>query len=215
MIDPKDYFGPAPEKAPPETEEEKVAAFKAIKAKLAAGDPAADINRIAHRAQKKADEAKTTPTKTRHLSLAIKDLELLKKDYIADHPEGDLLVDSEEYFAAIDFTDAADRAIAHLHQAIERLELEVEDEGIPDPEPAQYGQVPPADAFAYPDQMDAEQVSTYIHRSKDTVYRYAREGKLPAQWIDTHPLFAKKDIDEWLAQHKTPRGGKGAAETGS
>jgi len=214
MIDPNDYFGPAPEKAPPETEEEKVAAFKAIKAKLAAADPAADINRIARGAQKKADEAKTTPTKVRHLGLGIGDLELLKKDYLADHPEGDRQVASEEYFAAIDLTDAADRAIAHLRQTIERLELEAEEEDMPDPEPVLSVQTPPADAYAYPDQMDAEQVSAYIHRSKDTVYRYAREGKLPAQWIDTHPLFAKKDIDEWLAQHKTPRGGKGEAETG-
>jgi excisionase family DNA binding protein len=204
MIDPNSYFGPPPEKAPPETEEEKVAAFRAIKAKLAAADPAVDINRIARRAQKKADEAKTTPTKARHLSLAIGDLELLKKDYLADHPASDLPVGSEEYLAAIDFTDAADRAIAHLHQAIERLELEAEEEGIPDPELAPSMQTPPADASAYPDQMDAEQVAQYIHRNKDTVYRYAREGKLPAQWIDTHPLFAKKDIDEWLAAHPTP-----------
>jgi excisionase family DNA binding protein len=211
MIDPNDYFGPAPKKAPPETEEERVAAFKAIKAKLAAADPAADINRLARRAQKKADEAKTTPTKVRYLSLAIGDLELLKKDYLADHPIGDLPVGSEEYFAAIDFTDAADRAIAHLRQTIERLELEAEEEGIPDPAPALSLPTPPADTSAYPDQMTAEQVSMYIHRSKDTVYRYAREGKLPAQWIDTHPLFAKKDIDEWLAQHKTPSGGKGPA----
>jgi excisionase family DNA binding protein len=71
-------------------------------------------------------------------------------------------------------------------------------------------QTPPTDASAYPDQMDAEQVAQYIHRNKDTVYRYAREGKLPAQWIDTHPLFAKKDIDEWLAAHPTPAKSKRA-----
>lgn len=213
MIDPNDYFGPAPEKAPPETEEEKVAAFRAIKAKLAAADPAADINRIVRGAQKKANEAKTTPTKVRHLGLGIGDLELLKKDYLADHPEGDRQVGSEEYFAAIDFTDAADRAIAHLRQTIERLELEAEEESIPDPAPEQV-QAPPTDASAYPDQMIAEEAALYIRRSKDTVYRYAREGKLPAQWIDTHPLFAKKDMDEWLAQHKTPRGGKDEQKTG-
>lgn len=46
MIDPNDYFGPTPEKAPPETEEEKVAAFKAIKAKLAAADPRARALRL-------------------------------------------------------------------------------------------------------------------------------------------------------------------------
>jgi hypothetical protein len=96
MIDSNNYFGPAPEKAPRETEEEKVVAFRAIKAKLAAADPAVDINRITRRAQKKADEAKTPPTKVRHLSLAIGDLELLKKDYLADHPASDLPVGSEE-----------------------------------------------------------------------------------------------------------------------
>jgi hypothetical protein len=49
--------------------------------------------------------------------------------------------------------------------------------------------------------MTAEQTARYIHRNLDVVYRYAREGKLPAQWIDTHPLFAKKSIEEWLASH--------------
>lgn len=49
--------------------------------------------------------------------------------------------------------------------------------------------------------MDAEQVALYIHRNIDVVYRYAREGKIPAQYIDTHPIFSKKSIDEWLAAH--------------
>jgi hypothetical protein len=210
MIDPNDYFGPPPEKAPPETKEEKEAAFKAIKAKLAAADPAADINCIVRRAQKKADEAKTTPTKTRHLSLAIDDIELLMKDYLADHPVGDLQVGSEDYFAAVNYTDAANRAIAHLRQTIERLDIEAEEEGIPDPAPAPSAPVPPAEASAFPDQMDADQVAAYIHRNKDVVYRYAREGKLPAQYIDTHPLFSRKAIDEWLAAHPTKARSKGS-----
>jgi hypothetical protein len=210
MIDPNDYFGPPPEKAPPETKEDKEAAFKAIKAKLAAADPAADINRIVRHAQKKADEAKTSPTKTRHLSLAIDDIELLTKDYLADHPVGDLQVGSEDYFAAANYTDAANRAIAHLRQTIERLDIEAEEEDIPVPAPALSIPAPPAEASAFPDQMDAEQVAVYIHRNLDVVYRYAREGKIPAQYIDTHPLFSKKAIDEWLAAHPEPARAKGS-----
>jgi hypothetical protein len=204
MIDPNDYFGPPPEKAPPETKEEKEAAFRAIKAKLAAADPAADINRVVRHAQKKADEAKTTPTKARHLALAIEDIELLMKDYIADHPVGDLQVGSEDYFAAANYTDAANRAIAHLRQTIERLDIEADEEGIPDPASAPSMPTPPAEASTFPDQMTAEQVALYIHRDRDVVYRYAREGKLPAQYIDSHPLFSRRAIDEWLAAHPRP-----------
>ena len=215
MIDPNDYFGPPPKKAPPETEEEKVAAFKAIKAKLAAADPAASINRVLRRGQKEADEAKTIPTKVRHLDLALDELELLKKDELAKTPHGELQADSEEYVALMAFIDEADRAMARLRLMIVQIELEGEKASTPDPattppEP----KVSPVSASAFPDQMDADQVSEYIHRNRDTVYRYAREGKMPANWVDSHPSFSKKAIDEWLAANPTPPRRKGTRKSG-
>jgi hypothetical protein len=199
MIDPNDYFGPPPKKAPPETEEEKVAAFKAIKAKLAAADPAASINRVMHRGQKAADEAKTIPTKARHLQLALDELKLLKKDELAKSPPEELQANSEEYAALMAFVDEADRAMARLRLLMAQLELEGEKASVPEPAPAMpEPKVSPVEATAVPDQMNAEQLAQYIHRSKDVVYRYAREGKIPTIWIDTHPLFSKKAIDEWL-----------------
>lgn len=204
MVDPDDYFGPAPEKLPPTTEEDRVAAFKAIKAKFAAADPEADINRIIRRAQKKADEAKTASTKIRHLGLAIDDIGLLRMEHLADHPMGDHQVGSEEYFASMAFADAVDRAIIRLRQAIAHLELEPEETSSPESESYLPENPPPTEKESFPEQMEAEQVARYIHRNKDVVYRYAREGKIPTIWIDSHPLFSKSDIDKWLDQHKKP-----------
>lgn len=203
MIDPNDYFGPPAKKAPPETEEEKVAAFKAIKAKLAAADPAASINRVLRRGQKAADEAITLPAKVRHLMLAHDEIELLKKDEVARTPHAELQVDSDEYVAFMAFTDEADRAMARLRLTIAQLELEGEKASVPEPAtttPEPKGS--PVEVSAAPDQMNAEQLAQYIHRSKDVVYRYAREGKIPTIWIDTHPLFSKKAIDEWLVSRQ-------------
>lgn len=215
MIDPNDYFGPPPKKAPPETKEEKVAAFKAIKAKLAAADPAVNINRVLRRGQKDADEAKTIPTKARHLQLALDELELLKKDELAKSPQGELQADSEEYAALMAFVDEADRAMARLRLMMVQIELEGEKASTPDPATAPpEPKVSPVSASAFPDQMDADQVSEYIHRNRDTVYRYAREGKMPANWVDSHPLFSKKAIDEWLAANPTPPRRKGTRKSG-
>jgi excisionase family DNA binding protein len=208
MIDPSEYFGPAPEKPAPETEEEKVAAFKAIKAKLAATDPLADINHIVRRAQKQVDGAKTIPTKAKHLGLALGDLEILKEEYKANHTISDFPIGSEEYFAAIDFIDAADIAIARMRQDIARLELEAENADSPEPTEDAVESPTEAEAQQFPEQMDAEEVARYLHRSKDVIYRYAREGRIPTIWIDTHPLFSKKDIDEWLSHNKKPLSGK-------
>lgn len=50
--------------------------------------------------------------------------------------------------------------------------------------------------------MTIDEVATYLRLSKDTVYRMAQAGKVPASKVGTQWRFRKEDVDRWLEQNK-------------
>ena len=53
--------------------------------------------------------------------------------------------------------------------------------------------------------MTLEEVAAYLRLSKDTVYRMAQTGRIPASKVGTLWRFKKKNVDEWLDQNKANR----------
>jgi excisionase family DNA binding protein len=50
--------------------------------------------------------------------------------------------------------------------------------------------------------MTLDEVAAYPRLSKDTVYRMAQSGKMPASKVGTQWRFRPSDVEEWLEQHK-------------
>jgi excisionase family DNA binding protein len=50
--------------------------------------------------------------------------------------------------------------------------------------------------------MTLEEVAAYLRVSKDTVYRLAQGGKIPASKAGTQWRFRREDVDQWLEQNK-------------
>jgi len=50
--------------------------------------------------------------------------------------------------------------------------------------------------------MTLGEVAAYLRLSKDTVYRMAQSGKIPASKVGTQWRFRQSDVDEWLEQQK-------------
>ena len=50
--------------------------------------------------------------------------------------------------------------------------------------------------------MTLEEVTEYLRLSKDTVYRMANTGKLPASKVGSQWRFRKEDVDQWLEKNK-------------
>ena len=47
-----------------------------------------------------------------------------------------------------------------------------------------------------------DEVATYLRLSKDTVYRMAQSGKIPASKVGTQWRFRRSDVEAWLEQNK-------------
>ena len=50
--------------------------------------------------------------------------------------------------------------------------------------------------------MTLDEVAAYLRLSKDTVYRMAQSGKIPASKVGTQWRFRQTDVDAWLEQNK-------------
>jgi excisionase family DNA binding protein len=50
--------------------------------------------------------------------------------------------------------------------------------------------------------MTIEEVASYLRLSKDTVYRMAQAGKIPASKVGTQWRFRQEDVDAWLEKNK-------------
>ncbi len=56
--------------------------------------------------------------------------------------------------------------------------------------------------------MTLAEVAAYLRLSKDTVYRMASAGKLPASKVGSQWRFRKDDVDQWIETHKNIKGGE-------
>lgn len=54
--------------------------------------------------------------------------------------------------------------------------------------------------------MTLAEVAAYLRLSKDTVYRMASGGRLPASKVGSQWRFRRVDVDRWLETHKNIRG---------
>lgn len=54
--------------------------------------------------------------------------------------------------------------------------------------------------------MTLAEVAAYLRLSKDTVYRMASGGRLPASKVGSQWRFRRDDIDQWLEIHKNIKG---------
>ena len=52
------------------------------------------------------------------------------------------------------------------------------------------------------DLMTLAEVAAYLRLSKDTVYRMASAGKLPASKVGSQWRFRRDDVEQWLETHK-------------
>lgn len=50
--------------------------------------------------------------------------------------------------------------------------------------------------------LTLEEVADYLRLSKDTVYRMAHSGTIPASKVGTQWRFRKDDVDRWIESHK-------------
>lgn len=50
--------------------------------------------------------------------------------------------------------------------------------------------------------MTIEEVALYLRLSKDTVYRMAQVGRIPASNVGTQWRFRREDVDQWLERNK-------------
>jgi len=50
--------------------------------------------------------------------------------------------------------------------------------------------------------MTLEEVAQYLQVSKDSIYRMARKGEIPASKIGNLWRFKKKEIDEWMRNNR-------------
>ena len=50
--------------------------------------------------------------------------------------------------------------------------------------------------------MDINELSAYLKIPKTTLYRLAREGRIPRQKIGRHWRFRKEAIDRWLEDNR-------------
>ena len=53
--------------------------------------------------------------------------------------------------------------------------------------------------------MTLEELAEYLRLSKDTVYRMAQTGKIPASKVGAQWRFRKDEVDEWLKQDRIAR----------
>jgi len=62
----------------------------------------------------------------------------------------------------------------------------------------------------YPEIMTVEQVAAYLQLSKMTVYKYIREGRLPAAKIGKSYRIRRSDVEAFLEGAKLSHKGQGA-----
>ena len=53
--------------------------------------------------------------------------------------------------------------------------------------------------------MTLEEVANYLSLSKDTIYRMANAGKIPASKVGSQWRFRKGDVDQWLDKNMNVR----------
>jgi len=54
--------------------------------------------------------------------------------------------------------------------------------------------------------MTLEEVAQYLKVSKDSIYRLAQKGEIPASKIGNLWRFKREDIDEWMKRNEnTPK----------
>ncbi|HPF35458.1 MAG TPA: helix-turn-helix domain-containing protein [Candidatus Krumholzibacteria bacterium] len=54
--------------------------------------------------------------------------------------------------------------------------------------------------------MTLAEVAAYLRLSKDTVYRMASAGRLPASKVGSQWRFRRDDVEQWLETNKNVRG---------
>jgi excisionase family DNA binding protein len=50
--------------------------------------------------------------------------------------------------------------------------------------------------------LTIEELAAYLKISKSTLYKLAREGKLPSNKVGRHWRFQKRSIDRWLERDR-------------
>lgn len=69
----------------------------------------------------------------------------------------------------------------------------------------------------WPDVMTVEQVAAYLQLNRLTVYKFVRDGRIPASRVGRSLRVLREDVDRFLLAHRVPstvraRGGPKAAE---
>ena len=54
--------------------------------------------------------------------------------------------------------------------------------------------------------MTLGEVADYLRLSKDTVYRMAQSGRIPASKVGTQWRFRHEDVDDWLDENRNVTG---------
>ncbi len=54
--------------------------------------------------------------------------------------------------------------------------------------------------------MTLEEVADYLRLSKDTLYRMAKSGKIPASKVGTQWRFRRSEVEAWLDQNSNVSG---------
>lgn len=52
--------------------------------------------------------------------------------------------------------------------------------------------------------MTIEEVAQYLQLSRDTVYKFAQKGKIPASKIGKQWRFKRDEIDSWVKNEQRP-----------
>lgn len=57
--------------------------------------------------------------------------------------------------------------------------------------------------------LTIDELSAYLKIAKSTLYKLAREGKLPGHKVGRHWRFHREAVDEWLGKSRRPSRGQG------
>ena len=61
--------------------------------------------------------------------------------------------------------------------------------------------------------MTLEEVASYLRLSKDTVYRMAQSGKIPACKVGGQWRFRRDEVEQWLEDHSNVSGGSPGSDS--
>jgi excisionase family DNA binding protein len=202
-----DYFGPATEHQIKLTPPQLMAYFQALDNQARHQERLPNIPQLAGKAVSSASRVSTIEAKTRHLGLAVKEIDLIILEVTATFHELEKARDIDDPDVFWDYIGKAQLSRDSLALQIESLMLATDhNTATPSPTITAGTNLIPANPpisqqSAIPlDCMNVEEVAAYLRVSISTVYHRSASGSIPVSRIGTRLVFRREEVAAWLKQ---------------